>query len=371
MEGSISTRLAHAAAERGEGEASAPPIDTAAIRESAGDPSAAAYVYGRHGNATWDDLEAALGELEGASSLVFASGMAASFALLLALTEERRRVLFTADGYFTTRKLAEMLRARGLEPIAIDMGDLAAVERELARAPAVVWGETPTNPFLRVLDVETLAKLARAHGSPLVVDNTVATPVLQRPLDLGAVATVYSLTKSASGHDDVVLGSVSTRESALLDSVRRWRTYGGLVAGPFEAWLALRGLRTLPLRIERQSATALALAEWLARQPRVRKVHYPPSDPATRALAARQMRGGFGPLLAFEIEGRAREAEAVVRASRLVRPGTSFGGVTSWWERRARWPGETAPESLIRLAAGLEAPRDLMDDVARALAVLG
>jgi cystathionine gamma-synthase len=368
MELDPSTRVVHSGEGREQGSPSSPAIHTASNYWSLTDPGEGGYAYGRHGNPTWEELELALGELEGARALVFASGLAASFALLMATTADRVRVLLPGDGYFGVRKLAQMLAARGVEPVAIDMGDLAAVERELARKPAVLWGETPTNPFLRVLDLDALAKLAQRTGATFVVDNTTATSALQRPLDHGAVACVYSLTKSASGHSDVVLGAVTARDEELLKRVRLWRDNAGAIAGPFEAWLTLRGLRTLPLRIERQSSSALAIARHLAQHPRVRRVHYPSLDPATRAVAERQMHGGFGPLLSFELDGTAREADQVVQAARLLRCATSFGGVESSWERRARWPGEGAPESLIRVSIGLESPTDLIADLDAALA---
>jgi cystathionine gamma-synthase len=200
------------------------------------------------------------------------------------------------------------------------------------------------------------------------VDNTVATGLLQRPLDLGAAATMTSLTKSASGHSDVLMGAVATRDRDLAGKVRGWRGVGGGIPGPFESWLVLRGLRTLPLRIQRQSENALAVARYLDGHSRVRVVHYPGTTAATLELARRQMRGGFGPLLSFEVDGGPAEADAVVAASRLILPATSFGGVESVWERRARWSSETAPESLIRLGLGIEPAADLIADLDQSLA---
>lgn len=367
MELDPATRVVHAGERREAGEPSAPGIEIASAFLSSGVTPPGEYVYGRHGNATWEDLESALGELEEARALVFASGLAASFALLMALTEDRARVLMPGDGYFGVRRLAQMLAKRGIDAAAIDMGDLAGVERELAAQPCLLWGESPTNPFLRVLDLERLAKLAQQHGAHFVVDNTTATAALQRPLELGAHACVYSLTKSSSGHSDVVLGAVTTRDEKLLGRVREWRDNAGAIAGPFEAWVALRGLRTLPLRIERQSSSALAIARHLEQHPRVLHVHYPGIDEHTSTVALRQMRAG-GPLLSFELDGTAADADAVVSAAKLIRPATSFGGVESSWERRARWKGESAPPSLIRLSVGIEAPRDLIADIDAALA---
>jgi cystathionine beta-lyase/cystathionine gamma-synthase len=347
------------------------PIHVTATYLSEGDPRATAYPYGRHANPTWEELERTLGELEHAHSLVFASGLAACFALLMSTTETRARVLFPHDGYFGVRRLAQMLARRGVEPVVLDLADVEQVERALRVTPSVIWAETPTNPFLRVLDLTQLARLAEQHGALLVVDNTTATAVLQQPLELGASASLYSLTKASSGHTDVLLGAVTTRDEALLRQLLDWRTNAGGIAGPFESWLALRGLCTLPLRIERQSRSAAEIVRHVSRHPRVRRAHYPGLDPATRAVAERQMRGGFGPLLSFEIDGDARAADRVIAAARVIRPATSFGGVESLWERRARWPGESAPEALIRLSVGIEDARDLIADIDQALSTLG
>jgi cystathionine gamma-lyase len=273
-----------------------------------------------------------------------------------------------SDGYYNARVLAERLRPHGAAPVLVDLGDPAAVERALAGGRAVLWAESPTNPLLRVADLARLGDLAAAADAPMIVDNTVATGLLQQPLDLGAVASLCSLTKSASGHSDVIAGAVMTRDGALADELRIWRTLGGGILGPMEAWLAVRGLRTLPLRIERQSANALAIAEFLATQPRVTAVHYPGVGEGADVARAQMLRG-FGPLLSFEIDGTAADADAVVAAARLIVPATSFGGVESAWERRGRWQGETAPPTLIRLSAGIEPSADLIADIGHALSL--
>lgn len=362
-----STRLVHAGGDREEGSPSAPPIVPGSFFTSGGDPEAVGYTYTRHGNPTWAVLEEALGALEDATTRVFASGQAASLALVLSVTEGRSRLVMPTDGYFGMRTLAELQAGRLFEAVRVDLQDLDAVRSALEGASSALWAETPTNPLLRVMDLDALAAIARDAGAPLVVDNTVATAVLQRPLDHGATATLTSLTKIASGHSDLLLGAVSARDEALVAKLEAWRGAGGGIPGPFEAWLAHRGVRTLALRVERQAATALEIARHLEAHPRVRAVHYPGLDGPDHEVAARQMRGGFGPLLSFEVDGGADEAEAVVRASRLIRPGTSFGGIESSWERRARWPEETAPESLIRLSVGIEGPADLKADLDAAL----
>ena len=372
---SAESRLIHAGTERVPGQPATPPLAPASIYVSQGTPRPGRG-YGRDGNPGWEALEQALGGLEDAEAVAFASGQAASMALMLALAPGRERIVLPEDGYYGGRVLADRLRPHSTRPVPVDLRDLAAVERELTAAPSLLWAETPTNPLLRVADLTRLAGIAAAAGAPMVVDNTVATGLLQRPLDAGATASLYSLTKSVSGHSDVILGAVVSRDAGLLADVRAWRSSGGGIPGPFEAWLALRGLKTLPLRIARQSASALAIAGHLAGHPRVTAVHYPGIDgpgvdKTTSALARRQMPDGFGPLLSFEVTpDSADAADKVVARSQLILPATSFGGVESTWERRARWPAETAPPGLIRLSVGVEPVADLITDIDQALEVL-
>jgi cystathionine gamma-lyase len=363
---SADAMLVHAGGRRDLGTPAVQAPVLATILASAGEPTAGDY--GRGGNPTWTALEHALGAIESAVAVVFSSGQAASMALMLALARNRDTILVPRDGYYNARTLAERLRPHGAVPVLVDLADLAAVERELAANRAVLWAESPTNPLLRVADLARLGELATAAGAPMVVDNTVSTGLLQQPLELGAVASLCSLTKSASGHSDVIAGAVMTRDPGLQDELRTWRTLGGGILGPMEAWLAIRGLKTLPLRVERQSASALAVAAHLAAHPRVTAVHYPGVGEQATSIARAQMPRGFGPLLSFEVDGTAADADAVVLASRLIVPATSFGGVESAWERRGRWPGESAPATLIRLSVGIEPPADLIADIDHALA---
>lgn len=363
---SADAALVHAGSLRELGDPIVQPPVLASILASAGEPEPADY--GRGGNPTWSALERALGGIERADAVVFASGQAASMALMLSLARGRDRILLPCDGYYNARGLAEKLRPHGTDPVLVDLQDIAEVERQLAIRPAVLWAESPTNPLLRVADLAKLGQLAAAVGAPMIVDNTVATGLLQQPMELGAVASLCSLTKSASGHSDVVLGAVMTRDPDLAEELRSWRSLGGGIAGPMEGWLALRGLKTLPLRIDRQSAGAQAIAEHLAAHPRVTAVHYPGVYGPTLAIARAQMPRGFGPLLSFELDGSGADADAVIAAARLITPATSFGGVESSWERRGRWPGENAPASLIRLSVGIEPAGDLIADIEQALA---
>ena len=301
---SADAELVHAGGRRDLGEPAVQPPVLATILASAGEPIAGDY--GRGGNPTWAALEQALGAIESATAVVFSSGQAASMALMLALARDRESILLPRDGYYNARALAERLRPHGARPVLADLADLAAVERELAASRAVLWAESPTNPLLRVADLARLGVLAAAAGAPMIVDNTVATGLLQQPLELGALASLCSLTKSASGHSDVIAGAVMTRDLGLAEELRTWRTLGGGILGPMEAWLAIRGLKTLPLRIERQSASALAVAAHLAAHPRVTAVHYPGVSEQAAAVARAQMPRGFGPLLSFEVDGGGR-----------------------------------------------------------------
>jgi cystathionine gamma-synthase len=372
MDFTVEARIVHAGTERDAGAPLSPPLLATSTYVSQGQPDLARG-YGRISNPGWEAVEDTLGSIEDAGAVTFASGQAASMALMLALAEDRQRIVFPDDGYYNTRVMAGRLRPRGAEAVAVDMLDLAAVSKALEGQPSVLWAETPTNPLLRVADLKRLGAIAAATGAPMVVDNTVATGLLQKPLDYGAVASVYALTKSISGHSDVLGGAVVSRDEGLLTAVRDWRTGGGAILGAFESWLVLRGLKTLPLRIERQSANAQAIAEFLLAHPRVRAVHYPGTSQATLELAHFQMPNGHGPLLSFELagldggSGTAADGDAVVAAAQLIVPATSFGGVESTWERRARWAGETAPASLIRLSAGIEPIGDLLADIDEAL----
>lgn len=360
-----STRLLHAMPMPVDGQPSGSTLTMASYLVSTGPPDAADYLRAHHPN--WETVERALGALEDADAVLFGSGQAASHALLVDLARGRGRIVVPDDGYYNTRALARLVAdTTGVEVVTVDLLDPAAVGQALAGEGAALWVETPTNPLLRVADLAALAGLCADHDAVMVADNTVATAVLQQPARFGAAATVYSLTKAAAGHSDLLLGAVVTTDEALAERLRQWRTVTGSIPGAFEAWLAARSLATLPLRLAAQSAGALAVAQHLAGHRRVVAVHHPGLAPH-RAVAERQMTGGFGPLVSFEVDGGAAAADAVVAAAELIHPGTSFGGVVSSWERRARWPAETAPPGLIRLSVGVEAVADLIADIDAAL----
>jgi len=332
---------------------------------AAGDPATSPFTYGRFHNPTWSAYEAALGELEGGAALVFASGMAATTAILGSALRPGDVVVLAAESYYTTRVLARgYFTEMGVEARLLPtVGGLDPAQVEGVR---LVWLESPTNPGLDVCDIDAIAGVAHAAGALVAVDNTTATPLGQRPLALGADFVLASDTKSITGHGDLILGHVAVRETAWADKLRTWRTQTGSVAGPFEVWLAHRSLATLALRLERQCDNAQAIAQFLASRSEVLGVRYPglAGDPS-HGVARRQMRR-YGPVVSFELAGRA-EAERFLAACTLVDEATSFGAVHSTAERRARWGADAVGEGFIRFSAGCEHIDDLRADLAQAL----
>lgn len=327
------------------------------------------YTYGRDSNPTWTHLERAIGELEApgesVETTVFASGMAAITAVLLSQARSGDVIVLPDDGYQALPLVRAQLEAYGVEVRTAPTGGDAQLA--LLEGAKLLWIETPSNPGLDVCDVRRLVEAAHAGGTLVAVDNTLATPLGQRPLELGADFSVASDTKGMTGHGDILLGHVACLDPELAADVRRWRKVAGAIPGPMEAWLAHRSLATLELRIERQCANALALAEALAKQPEVTGLRYPglPTDPS-HPNAVRQMRR-FGSVVSFVLADR-ETAERFLSALRLAEDATSFGGVRSTAERRARWGGDAVPEGFIRFSVGAENPADLVADVERALA---
>ncbi|MFK4866179.1 cystathionine gamma-lyase [Streptomyces sp. CSMPJR101] len=333
-----------------------------------GEPTGA-YTYGRDENPTWTHLERAIGSLEApgeddVETLVFASGMAAISSVLFSQLRAGDAVVLPSDGYQVFPLVREQLEAYGIEVRTAPTGGDAQLG--VLDGARLLWIETPSNPGLDVCDIRRLVEEAHARGALVAVDNTLATPLGQRPLELGADFTVASGTKQLTGHGDVLLGYVTGRDPEAMAGVRRWRKIVGAIPGPMEAWLAHRSLATLQLRVERQNATALAVAEALRDWPEDLAVRYPglPKDPS-HAVAARQMRR-FGCVVSFTLPSRTR-AERFLEALRLVDDATSFGGVRSTAERRGRWGGDDVPEGFIRMSVGAEDPEDLVTDVLRAL----
>ncbi|MEU8298183.1 cystathionine gamma-lyase [Micromonospora sp. NPDC048909] len=329
-------------------------------------PAASPNGYGRPDNPTRRLLEAAIGELEGADCRVFASGQAAITALLLTVLRPGDTVVLPTDGYFPVRAFAtDVLAELGVRvlfaPTVGPYPDLAGVR--------LVLVETPANPGLDVVDVAALADRAHAAGALLAVDNTTATPLGQRPLDLGADLVVASGTKALTGHSDLLLGYLATRSTVLLEAVTGWRTTTGAVPGAFDAWLAHRSLATLDLRLARQSANAAAVASLLADRVDVTGLRWPgrPEDPAY-PVASAQMRRMPG-VLCFDL-GTADRVGRFVEAARLVAAATSFGGLHTTADRRAQWGDDTGP-GFVRLSCGVEDTADLVADIAAALAAAG
>ncbi|GIJ28348.1 putative cystathionine gamma-lyase [Micromonospora qiuiae] len=318
--------------------------------------------YGRPDNPTRRLLEAAIGELEGGECRVFASGQAAITGLLLAMLRPGDTVVLPADGYFAVRAFAtETLAGNGVRVLlAPTAGPYPSFE-----GVRLVLVETLANPGLDVVDLPALAERARSTGALLAVDNTTATPLGQRPLDLGADLVVASGTKALTGHSDLLLGYLATRSTELLDKLTAWRTATGAVPGAFDAWLAHRSLATLDLRLGRQSANAEALARMLAARADVSGLRWPgrADDPAY-PVASRQLRRMPG-VLSFDL-GSAERVARFLEASRLVAAATSFGGLHTTADRRAQWGDDTAP-GFVRLSCGVEDTVDLVADVTAAL----
>jgi cystathionine gamma-lyase len=342
-----STRAIHAGKPEGvQGEPMLPGPVLAAPFHLRGDVDSAPYGYGRDGNPTWTNLERAIGELDGGESVVFSSGMAAVTAVILPRLRPGDVLVAPRDGYPGIRKLAaEQLEPGGIE-VRLVPTDTDAIVRA-ADGAQLVWVETPCNPTLAVADLDAVRA---ATAGLLAVDNTLITPLGRRPLEKGADFAMCSGTKSFSGHSDVLLGAVSVADPALADELRTWRSHTGALLGPFEAWLAHRSLATLGLRLERSWANARALAEALAERDDVAGVRWP----------------GAGPVVAMVLASADR-AQAFLDACTLVSEATSFGGVHSTAERRARWGTDDVPEGFVRFSAGCEDTADLVADVLAAL----
>jgi cystathionine gamma-synthase len=330
------------------------------------------YSYSRSGNPNRSALEQAVAALEGGHEAVaFASGSAATLAVFT-LAASGGRVVCSSDCYHgTAKQLREILPRWGGSVEFVDTTDLDATRRALEPGATLLWVETPSNPLLRVSDLAALAALAQARGALLGCDNTFASPVLQQPLALGADLVMHSTTKYLGGHSDVLGGIVVTRAAgALLERLRDFQGTGGGVPSPFDCWLLLRSLPTLPLRVRQQAANALAVARFLAADQRVERVHYPGlENHPGHALAARQMLGGYGAVVSFQVPGEAPQALAVAAGTKLFTRATSLGGVESLIEHRASVEGPLSrtPPNLLRMSVGLEHEADLIADLDQAL----
>ncbi len=349
-----------------QGEAFLPGPTFAGTYHFSGEPASSPYTYGRYHNPTWTVYEQAITELErGASTIVFASGMAAVAAMLGVTLKPGDRLVMPSDAYYTARMVAHgFFAALGVEvQLAPTAGN---AQREHLAGAKLLWLETPSNPRLDVCDIALLVEAAHAAGVLVVVDNTTPSCLGQQPLALGADFSLSSDTKVTTGHSDLVLGHVSVRDVAWADKLRGWRTQMGAAPGPMEVWLAHRSLATLDMRVERQGRNALAIAEFLAARPEVQGLRYPglPTDPAY-PIASRQMKF-CGPVVSFELASR-EAAEKFLKSCDLVLEATSFGGLQTTAERRARWGGDKVADGFIRLSVGCEDAEDLIADLKQAL----
>lgn len=351
-----------------------PPVHPATTYEMHPDGSLTdGRAYTRADNPTYDPAEKLLNVLEGgAGCILFASGNAAATAVFQALLPGDH-VLVSRILYWGIRKwLAEFAVSWGLDVEFVDVTDLEALQAAIRPgATRLLWLETPANPTWEITDIAAVAEIAHAAQVCVAVDNTVPTPVLTRPLELGADLVVHSATKYLNGHSDVLAGAVVTaRLDPLWERIRSWRRNAGAMLGPFEAWLLQRGMRTLFVRVRRASETALALAQQLQGHPALKAVLYPglPSHPG-HDVAARQMQGGFGGMLSIRVAGGEEQALAVAAAARVFKRATSLGGVESLIEHRlsTEGPSSPVPGDLLRLSVGLETPEDLLADLAAAL----
>jgi len=308
--------------------------------------------YGRYGNPTWSAFEEALGALEGGRALAFSSGLAA-VDTVLDLVGQGQTVVAPRHAYNGTVMQLADLEARGrLTALLVDVNDTDAVVKACADA-SLVWLESPTNPALEVADIAAITQAAHAAGAYVVVDNTFATPLLQQPLADDVDLVVHSATKFIAGHSDVLLGALVTGDDELFEVLKKRRDMLGAVPGTLETWLALRGLRTLHLRVERAQANARELVRRLDAHPAVGEVRYP----------------GFGAIVSVVLVEGALAADLLTRGTRLWVHATSLGGVESTFERRRRWKSEpaTIPDGLVRMSVGIEDVDDLWDDLAAAL----
>lgn len=353
----------------------APPISLSTNFEQAADGSYhQGRVYSRADNPTYEQAERMLAMLEGAAGgcILFASGMAAATAVFQSLIPGDH-VVVSRMLYWGVRKwLAEFGLSWGLDVEFVDTSDLDAVTAAIRPGDTrLVWLETPANPTWDVTDLRAICDLAHAAGARVAVDNTVPTPVLTRPIEFGADLVVHSATKYLNGHSDVVAGAVlSARNDPFWQRIRSWRRTGGAVPGPFEAWLLVRGMRTLFLRVQRASESALLIARHFETHPALSTVLYPglPSHPG-HAIAARQMTGGFGGMLSVRVAGGIEPAKSVLAKVKVFKRATSLGGVESLIEHRSSMEGPSSPvpDDLLRLSVGIESPMDLIADLETAL----
>jgi cystathionine gamma-synthase len=324
--------------------------------------------YGRYGNETWSALEDAISVLEGGKTLLFSSGMAAISAVF-SLLPEGAVIVAANNGYQGTTTLLKKLHES--EKLKVRFVNLANTDECIAAIPGaqMLYLESPINPLLEVVDLPKIIAAGKSSGCGVAVDNTLATPLLQNPLALGADISIHSVTKYLSGHSDLILGSLTTNDQALYGRLEQSRRYGGAIAGPFEAWIALRGLRTFAIRMQRSQENAMELATRLSKDSRISKVRYPGLATDSYHSLAKSFMKGFGAMISFDVNASVEQVDLMCNSSKLITNATSLGGVESIWERRRRWATESVsvPENLIRFSVGIENVDDLWADIQQAL----
>jgi cystathionine gamma-synthase len=354
----------------------APPIHLSTTFQRAEDGSyPQGFDYIRSDNPTRQQLEQALAAMEGGTvAAAFSSGSAATMAVLQTL-KPGDHAIAPVDAYSGTGKLLRtVLMPWGLQVSFVDMTDLTQVHQAMQPNTKLLWVETPSNPLLKISDIAALATLSHENGAVCVCDNTWATPMLQRPLELGADLVVHSTTKYFGGHSDVLGGAVMAAEDTeLFQKVRHVQTTGGAVASPFDSWLVLRGMQTLPCRMRVHCANAQRIAEFLAHHPTVEQVHYPGLEQHSGHAIARRQMSGFGGMLSVQVYGGREAAFAIAAQVKLFTRATSLGGVESLLEHRAsiEGPDSQTPDNLLRLSIGLEYVDDLIADLDQAMTATG
>ncbi len=325
--------------------------------------------YGRYGNESWSALEEAISSLEGGQTLIFSSGMAA-ISSVFSLLPHGAVLTASHHGYQGTTVMLKQMHESGR--LTVRFVDLADTEATLAQIPGtqMLYLESPINPGIEVVDLPKLIATGKAAGCGVAVDNTLASPMVQNPLAMGADIVIHSVTKYLSGHSDLLLGSTSTKDPALNARLEQARRYGGAIAGPFEAWLALRGIRTFSLRMKKSQENAMDLANRLVKHPAISRVRYPGLATDPYHERAKSFMKGFGAVISFEVKASVEQIDLMCNSAKLITNATSLGGVESLWERRRRWKteSETIPENLIRFSVGIENADDLWADIQSAMA---
>jgi len=325
--------------------------------------------YGRYGNESWSALEDAISILEGGQTLIYGSGMAA-ISCVFSLLPHGAVIAASHHGYQGTTTMLKQMHESGR--LTVRFVDLADTEATLAQIPGtqMLYLESPINPGIEVVDLPKLIAAGKAAGCGVAVDNTLASPMIQNPLAMGADIVIHSVTKYLSGHSDLLLGSTSTNDPALNVRLEQARRYGGAIPGPFEAWLALRGLRTFSLRMKKAQENAMDLANRLVKDPAISRVRYPGLATDPYHDRAKSFMKGFGAVVSFEVKATVEQIDLMCNSSKLITNATSLGGVESLWERRRRWKteSETIPENLIRFSVGIENSDDLWADIKSAMA---